>query len=50
LAKAIVTSPNDAQAQYYLGMVRYSQNHNDEALTAFRKAETLDPTNAEAFF
>lgn len=50
LTRAVATSPNDAQAQFYLGMVRYSQNRNEEALAAFRKSQSLDATNAEAFY
>jgi tetratricopeptide (TPR) repeat protein len=50
LSKAVAGSPNDAQANFYLGLVRFTQNKNDEALTLLRKASTLDATNAEAFY
>lgn len=50
LTKAVAGGANDAQANFYLGLVRYSQNRNDEALELFRKSSTLDATNAEAFF
>ena len=50
LVRALEISPNDAQTQYFLGLIRYSQNKNPEALTAFNKAKTLDPTYAEAFY
>lgn len=50
LTKAVASSPNDAQAHYYLGLVRYSQNRNDEALTLLKKAATLDATNPDVFY
>lgn len=50
LTKAVSASPNDAQAHYYLGLVRYSQNRNEEALTLLRKAATLDATNPDVFY
>lgn len=50
LTKAVGASPNDAQAQHYLGLVRYSQTKNDFALAAFRKSASLDATNAETAF
>ena len=50
LTKAVTASPNDPQANYFLGLVRYTQNNNEEALKYLRKASTLDATNAEVFF
>ena len=50
LTKAAAAGPNDAQANFYLGLVRYSQNNNEEALKHLRKASTLDATNAEVFY
>lgn len=50
LTKAVAASPNDAQAQHYLGLVRYSQTKNDLALAAFRKAASLDATNPVTAF
>ncbi len=50
LVKSLAISPNEPQTQYFLGLIRYSQNNNDAALVAFNKAKTLDPTYAEAFF
>jgi tetratricopeptide (TPR) repeat protein len=50
LTKSVAVSPNDAQAQYYYGLVRFAQNKNEEALTALRKSSTLDATNAETFY
>lgn len=50
LSKALAISPNDAETQYFLGLVRTSQNRNPEALIAFNKAKAADPTYAEAFF
>ena len=50
LSKAIVISPDDAQTQYFLGLVRASQTRYDEALTAFKKAKTTNPAYTEAFY
>lgn len=50
LSKAIIASPDNAEAQYYLGLVRYSENNNEAALRAFRQAKTIDPRNAEAYY
>lgn len=51
LSKALASSPNDAETQFFLGLVRASQdNRTDEALNAFKKAASIDPTYAEAFF
>lgn len=50
LTKAMAIAPNDAETQYFLGLIRSSQNRNAEALVAFNKAKTADPTYAEAFF
>ena len=50
LTKAVEGSPNDAQANFYLGLVRFTQNRNEDALALLRKASTLDATNAEAFY
>ena len=50
LSKAVVDDPKDAQAQYYLGLVRLSQSADKEALTAFNAAKALQPTMAEAFY
>ncbi len=49
LTKALAISPNDAETQYFLGLIRYGQNRDQEALSAFTKAKTLDPDYAEAF-
>jgi len=51
LGKALASSSaQTAETQYFLGMVRSAQNRNEEALAAFQKAKTLDPTYAEAFY
>lgn len=50
LSKALAISPNDAETQYFLGLIRSSQNRNPEALVAFNKAKNADQTYAEAFF
>ena len=50
LTKALAFAANSSETQFFLGLVRASQNRNDEALAAFQKAKTLDPTLAEAFY
>ncbi|MCU1289944.1 MAG: Tetratricopeptide repeat family protein [Acidobacteria bacterium] len=50
LGKALKTSPNDEQAQYFLGLVRFAQNRNDESLKAFREAVKLNNDSAEAHY
>ncbi len=50
LTKAIALNPNDAQTQYYFGLVRLAQSRDREALAAFNKAKSLDPKMGEAFY
>ncbi len=52
LSKALLAPGADTNAslQYFIGLIRYSQNRNQEALNAFQKAKTLDPSYAEAFY
>jgi tetratricopeptide (TPR) repeat protein len=51
LSKALKSGASeDSQTKYFIGLIRFSQNKNSEALAAFNKAKTIDPTNAEAFY
>jgi len=50
LTKALLTSANSAETQFFLGLIRAAQNRNDEALAAFQKAKTIDPTYPDAYF
>ena len=50
LSRAIAASPNDSETQHFVGLVRYSQNRNDDALRAFNAAKSLDPKYAEAYY
>lgn len=52
LTKALATASGntDAQLQYFIGLIRYSQNGNADALAAFRKAVSIDPKLAEAYY
>lgn len=50
LSKALAAAPNDAETQYFLGLVRYAQNKNEEALTGFRNAVKTDANFAEGHF
>lgn len=48
LRAAVAANANDGRAAYYLGNVLASFNRDQEALTAWRDAVKLDPTNAIA--
>ena len=50
LTRAVAQDPKDAQAQYYLGLVRLHQGRDTDALTAFNIAKAELPTMAEAFY
>jgi tetratricopeptide (TPR) repeat protein len=49
LTRALAIEQNNAQTQYFIGLIRYAQNDNIAALAAFNKAKTVDPTYEEAF-
>lgn len=49
LTKAVAKNPNDAAAQFQLGLIRYKQQNRDaEALAAFTQAVNLNQNSAEA--
>ncbi len=48
LRAAVASNPNDGRAAYYLGNVFASKNRDQEALTAWRDAVRLDPSNVIA--
>lgn len=50
LTRAIAIDANDAQSQFYMGLIRMSQGRDREALAALNKAKSLDPKMAEAFY
>lgn len=50
LTKAAAAAPDDAETEYFLGLVRYAQNRNNESLTALQKALSGDQDNAEAHY
>jgi tetratricopeptide (TPR) repeat protein len=50
LNKAIGLAQNDAQLQFFTGLVRHAQNRNKEALAAFERSTVLDPSYPEAFY
>ena len=43
LTKAITVTPEDAETQYFLGLVRYAQNNNDAALRGIPEGEDARP-------
>ena len=49
LSKALLIKADNAETQFFLGLIRASQNRNDEALAAFAKAKILDPANSEVY-
>ncbi|CAN5503339.1 hypothetical protein BH10ACI2_BH10ACI2_20680 [soil metagenome] len=50
LSKALKDSAETAETQFFIGLIRVAQNRTEDALAAFQRVKTLDPTNAEAFF
>ena len=48
LRNALTANPSDGHAAYYLGNVLASKNRDQEALTAWREAVRLDPSNTIA--
>jgi len=50
LSKALISSPDNAEVQYFFGLVKYEEGKDDKALIAFQKAKTIDPRNADAFY
>jgi tetratricopeptide (TPR) repeat protein len=50
LLKSVSSDPTNSENQYFLGLVRYKQNLNQEAIESFNQAIKLDPTNANAHY
>ncbi len=50
LAKATLANPKNAEVQFLLGLVRYKQNLNQEALNSLKKAVKLDPKLSNAHY
>jgi tetratricopeptide (TPR) repeat protein len=48
LEEALRIAPNNLEARYHLGRVRYQQNRFDEAIASFRAVLELDPGNVRA--
>jgi tetratricopeptide (TPR) repeat protein len=48
LELSLKMNPNDAEARYHLGRVRYQQNQFDLAISAFEEVLTRDPKNVKA--
>ncbi len=50
LNKSLAADPNNAETQYFLGLVRYKQENYDAATKAFRKSLEIEPDKPEAHF
>jgi Flp pilus assembly protein TadD len=48
LEQSLRMNPQDAEARYHLGRVRYQQNKFDEAIAAFKQVLRQEPANAKA--
>jgi tetratricopeptide (TPR) repeat protein len=48
LEAAVRLAPDNAEARYHLGRVRYQQNRFDEAIASFQEALRLDPNSVKA--
>jgi len=49
LELSLQMNPNDVEARYHLGRVRYQQNQFDLAIAAFQEVIKRDPANVKAF-
>ena len=49
LELSLKMNPDDVEARYHLGRVRYQQNQFDLAIAAFQEVIKLDPKNTKAF-
>jgi tetratricopeptide (TPR) repeat protein len=48
LEQSLRMNPQDAEARYHLGRVRYQQNEFDQAIAAFEQVLRQEPANAKA--
>ena len=48
LEEAVRMAPENAEARYHLGRVRYQQNRFDEAIKSFQEVLRLEPNNVKA--
>ncbi len=48
LEQALRLAPENVEARYHLGRVRYQQNRFDDAIAAFREVLRLDPNSVKA--
>lgn len=48
LEQSLKMDPNDLEARYHLGRVRYQQNQFDQAMAAFQEVLRRDPANLKA--
>lgn len=50
LTKALAADPNDAQTQFFSGLIAYKQNDLDKALKALRRSIEINAENPEAHY
>ena len=50
MSKAAGENPNDAKAQYNVGIFNLNSGKTEEAIAAFQKAVAADPTMADAYY
>jgi tetratricopeptide (TPR) repeat protein len=48
MTRSVERNPNDSEARYTLGRIKYAENRFDEAIQAFQQCLTLDPKSAKA--
>jgi superkiller protein 3 len=46
----VAANPDNAETQFFLGLLRYKQTRNEEAIAAFKHSIELDPNNAEVYY
>src|SRR5262249_17323182 len=48
LERSVEENPKDAEAGYFLGSAKYSENRFEEAISAFKRCLALEPQNVKA--
>ncbi|REJ78766.1 MAG: tetratricopeptide repeat protein [Acidobacteria bacterium] len=50
IADAVATDPENAESQFFLGLIRYKQGDNENALGALRRSLDIDSENPETHY